>query len=258
MSSHEALGPATVRAAEEQAELDWLRKENALLRTERDILLRDATGFAEDANATLLRRTSAVAMSHNQPTRSSTTRNSTMTETHHVWLTHDAHQRLQDELAMLLGQHPHEVDDPDGAHTLDSDPEFISDASRRRARIRQIRDLLDDAVVGQVPPDDGIAEPGMVLTVRYDGEDEIETFLLGTRDGAGLDGLEVYSPESPLGQALSGARQGDRRMYRVPAGGIVRVTLLRAVPYGQHAPATGQAPIAPRRRGLSASDGTQT
>jgi hypothetical protein len=40
----------------ERAELEWLRSENALLRTERDILVRVATGFAEDADATLLRR----------------------------------------------------------------------------------------------------------------------------------------------------------------------------------------------------------
>ncbi|MHA6803783.1 hypothetical protein [Salinifilum ghardaiensis] len=36
-------------AADERAELDWLRTENALLRTERDVLLRIATEFAEDA-----------------------------------------------------------------------------------------------------------------------------------------------------------------------------------------------------------------
>lgn len=45
-----SLGPG------ERAELEWLRTENALLRAERDILVRVATGFAEDADATLLRR----------------------------------------------------------------------------------------------------------------------------------------------------------------------------------------------------------
>lgn len=36
-------------------ELAWLRAENALLRTERDILVQVATGFAHDAKAALLR-----------------------------------------------------------------------------------------------------------------------------------------------------------------------------------------------------------
>jgi hypothetical protein len=43
-------------AADERTELEWLRAENTLLRTERDVLLRVATAFAEDADATLLRR----------------------------------------------------------------------------------------------------------------------------------------------------------------------------------------------------------
>jgi transcription elongation factor GreA len=36
-------------SAEDHDELAWLRAENALLRTERDMLLRIATGYAEDA-----------------------------------------------------------------------------------------------------------------------------------------------------------------------------------------------------------------
>ncbi len=34
---------------DERSELLWLRKENTLLRVERDILLRVATGYANDA-----------------------------------------------------------------------------------------------------------------------------------------------------------------------------------------------------------------
>ena len=34
---------------DERSELVWLRKENTLLRVERDILLRVATGYANDA-----------------------------------------------------------------------------------------------------------------------------------------------------------------------------------------------------------------
>ncbi|QXV57098.1 GreA/GreB family elongation factor [Amycolatopsis sp. TNS106] len=136
------------------------------------------------------------------------------------WLTKEAHTRLVQELATL--RRPGTGDDDEIAHNI-----------HRQARIRQIEDMLRGAVVGQDPPDDGIAEPGMVLTVRYDDGDT-ETFLLGTRDEAGHGALEVYSPESPLGRALHGARPGDRREYRVPSGGAVRVTLLDAKPYGRH------------------------
>ncbi len=139
------------------------------------------------------------------------------------WLTKEAHARLVRELATL--RRP-------GTDDLYGDDE-IAHKTHRQARIRQIEDMLRGAVVGQDPPDDGIAEPGMVLTVRYDDGDT-ETFLLGTRDEAGHGELEVYSPDSPLGRALHGAKPGDRREYHVPSGGAVHVTLLDAKPYGRH------------------------
>jgi transcription elongation factor GreA len=161
------------------------------------------------------------------------------TSTERVWLTPQAHSRLQAELAALLA--------PDRASDgpLEQDDQFTT-RQTRVARIRQIQDLLNHAVVGEDPPDDGIAEPGMVLTVRYDDTDETETFLLGVR-GAEHGDLEVYSPQSPLGAALTGARQGEQRTYRVPTGATVRVTLLEAVPYGHTAPVLRTASIpAPR------------
>jgi transcription elongation factor GreA len=113
----------------------------------------------------------------------------------------------------------------------DTDDEW-TDRQSRQARILQIHDLLANAVVGEDPPDDGIAEPGMVLTVRYD-DGETETFLLGVRVDD-QSGMEVYSPQSPLGKAIGGARPGEQRSYLVPSGATVTVTLVDAVPYGLH------------------------
>jgi transcription elongation factor GreA len=154
-----------------------------------------------------------------------------MTSTTRVWLTPEAHSRLQTELAALLAP-------ADRAENTATD---AVDAARRRAsRVRELRELLATAVVGEDPPNDGVAEPGMVLTVRYDDTAEEETFLLGLRgaehgaDHPDRDDLEVYSPTSPLGSALTGARPGDQRSYQVPDGTTVRVTLIDAVPYGHH------------------------
>ncbi|MGW3470403.1 GreA/GreB family elongation factor [Saccharopolyspora sp. NPDC000995] len=151
-----------------------------------------------------------------------------MATTQRLWLTQHAHDRLREELAELLDQRQ----GGSAKGTVD-DQDFAVDAGRRRGRIREIQELLRNAVVGEAPPDDGVAEPGMVLTVRFD-DDETETFLLGARDGSDLDGLSVYSPDSPLGAALSGAKQGEERTYCVPNGSTVQVTLVRAVPYGRH------------------------
>ncbi|ASR34489.1 transcription elongation factor GreAB [Prauserella marina] len=149
-----------------------------------------------------------------------------MNETKRVWLTADAYDRVSSEYEALCRQRD-EADAPD-------DGERLVDGRHLRARIRQLEDLLHNAVVGETPPDDGVAEPGMVLTVRLDDDPEPETFLLGVRDGGKADELEVYSPDSPLGRALTGARQGEERSYVVPSGATVRVTLVRAVPYGSH------------------------
>lgn len=152
-----------------------------------------------------------------------------MTSTERVWLTPQAHNRLTAELTALLAA------DRDPAADGNEDDPFTSRRARQ-ARIREIQDLLNNAVVGEDPPDDGIAEPGMVLTVRYDDSDETETFLLGVRGAEHDDdkaGLEVYSPQSPLGAALIGARRGERRTYRVPTGATIGVTLVDAVPYGR-------------------------
>ena len=100
-------------------------------------------------------------------------------------------------------------------------------------RIQQIHDLLINAVVGEDPPDDGVAEPGMVVTVRYDATGDTDTFLLGVH-GAEYADMAVYSIQSPLGAAIAGARPGERRIYGLAIGAAVAVTLLKAVPYGLH------------------------
>ncbi len=148
-----------------------------------------------------------------------------MAATRRVWLTPQAHDRLRAELAQLLTTPAPRADDD---HATTS-------RRQRDLRVREVQDLLAKAVVGEDPPDDGVAEPGMVLTVRYDDTAETETFLLGVRAAEHGD-IEVYSPDSPLGTALTGARRGDRLTYRVPNGTIMRVTLVDAVPYGHHAP----------------------
>lgn len=77
---------------------------------------------------------------------------------------------------------------------------------------------------------EAVAEPGMVLTIRYDASGETETFLLG-RHGAEAVDLKVYSMASPLGRSIAGARPGERRIYAIPNDTGRLVTLLKAVPH---------------------------
>jgi transcription elongation GreA/GreB family factor len=158
-------------------------------------------------------------------------------------MTREAHTRLKTELAALRSRRGIEVPED----FMDYDANLMAAHSARQARIHQIQELLGKAVVGEDPPDDGIAEPGMVLTVRYDDTGEIETFLLGVRGVEKAD-MDVYSMQSPLGSAIAGAHVGEQRTYSIPSGANLPVTLLKAVPYGMHAPKSVRAQSVPPRR----------
>ncbi|TWF80465.1 GreA/GreB family elongation factor [Pseudonocardia hierapolitana] len=161
------------------------------------------------------------------------------TDSQQVWLTRDGYEQLQEELLRLVKERAGEAP-PDGRSGVadgagDSSGEDPFAVRRERDhRIRKLQQMLQDPIVGGVPPDDGIAEPGMVLTVSFaDGGDE-ETFLLAEREKEVYPDVEICSPDSPLGRALVGAREGEQRRYQLPDGRVMTVTLKRAVPYGTH------------------------
>jgi transcription elongation factor GreA len=144
-----------------------------------------------------------------------------------VWISPQGYERLQTELTTLRELCCAAAADGD------IDEQSAAVQRERQARIQRIRDVLINAAVGEDPPDDGIAEPGMVLTIRYDDTGDTETFLLGMR-GTEYGDINVYSNQSPLGAAIEGARPGERRSYTLPSGAALTVTLLEAVPYGIH------------------------
>jgi transcription elongation factor GreA len=149
-----------------------------------------------------------------------------MATTQRVWISPQAHERLHRELDTLRFLFSAGIAD-------EGDDNATAVRRAWEIRIQQIHDLLINAVVGEDPPDDGIAEPGMVVTVRYDATGDTDTFLLGVR-GAEFADMPVHSIESPLGAAIAGARPGQRRTYRLPNGIPLAITLLTAVPYGLH------------------------
>ncbi len=97
-------------------------------------------------------------------------------------------------------------------------------------RIQQLVDMLERAEVGETPADDGVVEPGMKVTVQLVGLDITETFLFGAREMAG-DEIKVYSPQSPLGQAIDGAKRGETVTYLLPNGKDQKAEIVEAVPY---------------------------
>jgi transcription elongation factor GreA len=154
-----------------------------------------------------------------------------MTSIQRIRMTHQDYTQLHHELATLRSRGSVELPDD----FMDYDANLLARQSERRARMRAIEALLTNAVVvSEETVFDPVAEPGMVLTIRYDDTGDTETFLLG-RTGADGANIKVYSMASPLGRVIAGARPGDQRFYAIPDERPRPVTLLKAVPYGMYA-----------------------
>jgi transcription elongation factor GreA len=158
-----------------------------------------------------------------------------------AWLSAHGYQQVRNELERLLLSHRSGLT----RHDVDDDP-WARHGWRER-RIRHLQELLLDATVGAAPADDGIAEPGMVLTVRLDDAPETETFLLAESGVPASSEVDVYSPASPIGQALLGADEGDTRTCQLPDGHTISITLLAAKPYDHDVPVLDQAGTADGR-----------
>ena len=59
---------------------------------------------------------------------------------------------------------------------------------------------------------------GVVVELRYDGDEETERFLVGSIEEEKGEGVSVVSPASPLGMALLGRNAGETVEYQAPNG----------------------------------------
>ncbi len=156
-----------------------------------------------------------------------------MNEQEKVPLTHQAYERLRDELAHLEGEGRSRIIEEIAtarAHgDLSENAEYHAARDQQglqEARIRQLRQMLDNATIIETA-DDGVVKPGMIVTIRHGG-DAPETYLLGLREEKGGD-YPILTPDSPLGQALVGHCAGDTVTANVPAGELaVEVVEVRA------------------------------
>ncbi|GGK81010.1 transcription elongation factor GreA [Ornithinimicrobium pekingense] len=153
------------------------------------------------------------------------------------YLTQEAYDRLSAELAHLTGEGRSEISRRIEAAREEGDLKenggyhaAKEEQGKMELRIRQLQHLLQNAVVGTAPADDGVVEPGMVVTVEMFGD--TETFLLGSREIIGdEDDMTVYSEKSPMGAALMGATPGKTVTYTAPNGKDVEVKIVDAKPY---------------------------
>ena len=155
-----------------------------------------------------------------------------------IWMTQESYDKLTAEVQDLKGPQRDEIvariaaarDEGDlkengGYHAA------REEQGKLENRIRQLEDTLRRAQVGETPPDDGVVEPGMVVVVTFsDGVEQ--KVLFGAREMAEHHPeYDVYSPQSPMGEAIDGAKTGDTVQFTGPTGKAQEVTIKSAKPF---------------------------
>ena len=159
-----------------------------------------------------------------------------MAENTGAWLTQDAFDRLTQELEHLSGPYRQEIVDRIAQARDEGDLRenggyhaARNEQSMNETRIQVLQEMLEHAEVGDTPADDGIVEPGMVVTAIVAGREQ--TFLLGSRDAGGDLGIQVFSAQAPLGAAVIGHKAGDKLSFEAPTGRMIDVEILDAKPF---------------------------
>ena len=158
-----------------------------------------------------------------------------------IWVTQEAYDRLVAELEHLKGDVMSDVTAKIAAARDEGDLKenggyhaAREEQGKTKARIDQLEAMLRKAEVGDKPADDGTVGAGMIVTIRFAGDDDTEEFLLGSRELLSMDSsvdIDVYSPTSPMGAALLDKKVGDTVTYEAPNGKDISVEVVAARPF---------------------------
>lgn len=91
-------------------------------------------------------------------------------------------------------------------------------------RIMHLANLLENGEIVAATASDTVT-PGTMVGLRYEGDDEVERYLLGSIEER-VEGMEVISPGSALGTALVGHKVGDTIEYETPTGAKLKVEIV--------------------------------
>jgi transcription elongation factor GreA len=148
-----------------------------------------------------------------------------MTAEKKTQLTQIAYDKLKEELDYLEGEAREniirEIATARAHGDLSENAEYHTAKDQQglqEGRARQLRATLENAEIIEAT-DDGVVKPGMIVTIKHEGDDEAETYLLGLREEKGGD-HDILTPESPIGQALVGRTAGETVTAKVPAGDL--------------------------------------
>ena len=154
-----------------------------------------------------------------------------------TWLTQESFDRLSAELAersgplraeitkkIELAREEGDLKENGGYHAA------REEQGKNEARVRQLKQMLENAQIGTPPSDTGIIAIGHVVTVEF-ADGDTERFWLVSREEAVHATMDVYSPDSPLGNAVIGKKQGDKSSFSLPNGKEITITIKKVETY---------------------------
>ena len=115
----------------------------------------------------------------------------------------------------------------DRAEAIEQRPgQRLLDGRQRHPRVA----MPEQAVVIEGSTNGDVVEPGVLVELQHDGDDDAITYLVGSIEERN-DTYSVLSTESPLGQALLGAAPGTKVKYQGPKREL-GVTVVAVRPLG--------------------------
>lgn len=154
-----------------------------------------------------------------------------------VWLTKESFDRLSAELnersgplrteitkKIELAREEGDLKENGGYHAA------REEQGKNEARIRQLKQMLENAQIGTPPSEAGTIAIGHVVTVEF-ADGDTEKFWLVSREEAQHATMDVYSPDSPLGKAVLGKKQADETSFALPNGKEVKIVIKKVETY---------------------------
>ena len=151
-----------------------------------------------------------------------------------VLLTQDAYDKLKEELTYREGEYRDEITQRIAAARAEGDlsenggyQAAREEQGKNEGRINELIVKLRNAKIMEAP-DAGTVGNGSIVTIDMGGREMV--YVLGSRDIAVATDYDVISPESPIGAAILGAKEGDTVSYKAPTGGEIALRFTKATP----------------------------
>jgi len=154
-----------------------------------------------------------------------------------TWLTQESFDRLSAELVersgpmrseitkkIELAREEGDLKENGGYHAA------REEQGKNEARVRQLKQMLENAQIGTPPSDTGTIAIGHVVTVEF-ADGDSERFWLVSREEAVHSTMDVYSLDSPLGNAVIGKKQGDTSSFELPNGKEITIAIKKVEIY---------------------------